>query len=60
MTHEQFESEKLYRAAIAIAKSMLRQGIINQNDYHIIDALMLAKFRPILVGLYPQNDLIQS
>lgn len=60
MTHEQFEREKLYRAAIAIAKSMLRQGIINEDDFHKIDTLMLERFRPILAGLYPQNDLIQS
>lgn len=53
MTHEQFESERLYRTAIAVAKSMLLDGIIDQCDFDKIDALLVAEFRPIIAGINP-------
>lgn len=59
LTHELFEREKRYRVAMAITKSMLKEGIITAEDYAVIDTIMIEKFRPILSGLYPQNRLIQ-
>ncbi len=53
MTHEQFERERLYRTAVALAKSMLRQGIIEPYDFDKIDSLLMAEFRPIIAGIYP-------
>lgn len=47
MSEEMFNSEKLYRATMAIAKSMLLKGIITSNEYNIIDTKMLEKYRPI-------------
>ena len=52
MTHEQFERENRYRIAMALAQSMLKQGVIDEEDFRKIDAIMLAKFSPILAGLY--------
>jgi hypothetical protein len=60
LTREQFERERMYRVAMAIAKSMLQQELINAEDYAIIDTIMMQKYRPILSGIYPENHLIQS
>ena len=60
MTPDQLKSEKDYRAAMVLARSLLREGSIDEADYRAIDAHMIAKFRPIIAGLYPENNLIQS
>lgn len=59
LTPELFERETRYRVAMAIAKSMLKDGIITAEDYAVIDTIMIEKLQPILSGLYPQNRLIQ-
>jgi hypothetical protein len=51
MTHEQFEREKNYRVALLVAESMLRQGLITDQEYHEIDTILTEKYRPIFGGL---------
>jgi len=48
MSREQFESEKNYRVALFIAKAMLSKGLISELEYNAIDAMLLAKYSPIL------------
>lgn len=55
ITHELFEREKQYRLAAAVAKTMLKQGIIDAEDYRVIDTKLLEHFRPVLAGLYPKS-----
>lgn len=55
MTHEQLEHEMNYRAALALAKSILSQGVITEDDYRVINTIMISKFRPLLAGLYPKS-----
>lgn len=50
MTKEQFEREKKYQAALAVARSMLKEGVINEEDFLRIEANLRAKFKPILGG----------
>ena len=50
MTKEQFEREKKYQAALAVARSMLKKGVINEADFLRIEAKLRVKFRPILGG----------
>lgn len=50
MTKEQFEREKKYQAALAVARSMLRQGVINDTDLVRIEARLKEKFKPVLGG----------
>lgn len=50
MTKEQFEREKKYQAALAVARSMLRQNVINGEDFLRIEARLKEKFRPVLGG----------
>ena len=33
MTKEQFDREKKYQAALAVAREMLQKGIINEADF---------------------------
>jgi hypothetical protein len=51
MTKDQFEREKNYRSALAIAKSMLIEEIINQDDYLTIDTILINEFRPLFGGM---------
>lgn len=47
MTQAQFEREKAYRAAILIAKSMLKNGLITEPEFQKIDRIMLEKYCPV-------------
>ena len=48
MTQEQFEREKTYRVTMSIARSMLQNGLITEQEYKKIDIMMLEKYRPLL------------
>jgi len=48
LSHEQFEREKNYRMALAIAKGMLSQGLISEKEYGKIDTMLIAKYHPII------------
>ncbi len=50
MTKEQFDREKKYQAALAVARKMLEKEIINEDDFLRIEAKLREKFRPILGG----------
>ena len=60
MTREQFEGEKNYRAALAVAKTMLKQGIINEKDFCRIDTMLLDIYQPILGKLCRKYDPVMS
>lgn len=51
MTAEQFEREKKYQAAaVAVARSMLKRGVIDEQDFLRVEEKMRQKFRPVLGG----------
>ena len=50
MTVEQFEREKKYQAAVAVARSMLKKGVIDDQDFLRVEEKMREKFRPVLGG----------
>lgn len=50
MTKEQFEREKKYQAALAVARCMRRENVINGEDFQRIEAWLKEKFRPVLGG----------
>ena len=54
MTPEQFDREKKYQAALAVARTMLRQGIINDDDFNKTEAILRDKFSP-MIGVYTQD-----
>ena len=51
MTKEQFDREKNYGAAMAVARSMLSKGLISEKDYRKIDTIYSRKYRPIIGAL---------
>ncbi len=55
MTPEQFDREKKYQAALAVARTMLRQGIINDDDFNKTEAILREKFSP-MIGAYTQDS----
>ncbi|MDE6890404.1 MAG: hypothetical protein K2P50_01255 [Lachnospiraceae bacterium] len=48
MNKEQFRAEKLYRMSLSVAKSMLDEGIISEDELGNIDEMLLQKYRPVL------------
>jgi len=46
MTSEQFDREKNYQAALAIARAMHRQGVIDDGDLDKLEAHFRVKFCP--------------
>ena len=53
MTGEQLQREFKYRAAMSLAKELLRSGVITEDDDRAGEAQMIRIFEPILKGLYP-------
>jgi len=51
MTNEQFERERRYRVAISVAVGMLKQGLISEDEYGIINETMIEKYKPLFGGL---------
>lgn len=58
VTDEQFEQEKQYQASMNFFQSMLKSGVITEEQYAIIDTKMLEKYKPLLGTLFAQNRLL--
>jgi hypothetical protein len=56
MNNEQFNCEARYETAMAAARSMLKNGILNDKDYCKIDTMMRRKYRPVIGGLLPVKN----
>lgn len=48
MSKEQFERERLYQATVALARTLLRRGLITEDELAVIDTKMREKYRPLL------------
>lgn len=57
MSREQFKAERLYLVSRSVAKSMLREGIISEEEYEEIDIILLEKYRPVLGTLLAGRPL---
>ena len=55
MTEEQFEREKRYQASMNMFRAMLKNGLITEEQYAIIDTKMLEKYRPLLGTLFSES-----
>ena len=51
MTNDQFERERRYRVAISVAVGMLKQGLLTEDEYRIINEMMIEKYKPFFGGL---------
>lgn len=57
MNEDQFEREKLYQATMNMFRSMLKKGLITEEQYAIIDTKMLQKYQPLLGTLFATQPL---
>lgn len=55
MTEEQFDREKRYQASMNMFQTMLKNGLITEEQYAIIDTKMLEKYRPLLGTLFSES-----
>lgn len=55
MTEEQFDREKRYQASMSMFRTMLKNGLITEEQYAIIDTKMLGKYRPLLGTLFSES-----
>ncbi len=51
MNRDDFEREAKYESRMAVARTMLRTGVITKEEYGQIDTIFLAKYRPLLGSL---------
>ena len=58
MTKEQFQREKMYLTTMTIARNLLKNGIISEDEYHEIDTKFTNKYRPSLGTLFSDIGLI--
>lgn len=52
MDEDQFEREKLYQASMNMFQAMLKDGLITEEQYVIIDTKMRDKYQPIIGTLF--------
>lgn len=52
MTKEQFEAEKLYQSSLAIARTMLKNGLVKEEEFNLIEASLREKYHPKLGTLF--------
>ena len=52
MTKEEFRNEKLYQATMCIARKMLREGIITEEEYCEADEIFTKKYQPVLGRIF--------
>ena len=57
MSEEEFRAELRYRMSLAVARAMLEEGSITEEEYSEIDAMLLQKHRPILGTLLAGKTL---
>ena len=55
LTHDQFQRELSYRAAISVARRLLENKLITRKEFVRIDAVLRRKFSTVWGGLYPDN-----
>lgn len=57
MNEMQFQVEKRYQVALSIANALLEKELITKEEYAVINATLLEKYRPILGTLLSDISL---
>ena len=54
-----FQNEMMYQATMSIARKMLRDGLISEDEYRQIDTMFIEKYQPqlgvLFVDLQPEQ-----
>lgn len=48
MTKKQFEREKRYQAALAVADSLLTLGLLDPLDFQEVQRFFIEKYQPVM------------
>ena len=57
MSEGEFRAELRYRMSLAVARAMLEEGTITEEEYSEIDTILLQKHQPILGTLLAGKPL---
>ena len=57
MSKEEFRNEKLYQSTMHLARKMLEEGIISEEEYRQIDTIFLEKYKPVFGTLLSDISL---
>lgn len=57
MSKEEFRNEKLYQTTMHLARRMLVEGVISENEYRQIDTIFLEKYKPVFGTLFSDISL---
>mgnify|MGYP000874259559 FL=1 len=52
MNVERFRAEKMYQVSLSLAKSMLNKGLLTEEEFAVINAILLEKYHPLLGTLF--------
>lgn len=55
MNEEQFRAEKMYQVSLSLAKSMLYKGLLTEEEFAVINAILLEKYHPLLGTLLSET-----
>ena len=58
MSEEQFRAEKQYQASLLLAKSLREKGLLTEEEYTVIDTILLEKYKPSLGTLFFETALL--
>ena len=57
MNKEEFRSEKLYQTTMHLARKMMDDGLISEDEYRQIDTIFLEKYKPVFGTLFSDISL---
>ena len=57
MSKADFRNEKLYQTTMHLARKMLEEGIISEEEYRQIDTIFLEKYKPVFGTLFSDISL---
>lgn len=52
MSNDDMRREKLYQTTMHLAKKMLHDGIISEEEYRRVDKIFLEKYKPLFGTLF--------
>ena len=57
MNKNEFRNEKLYQTTMHIARKMLKDGIISEEEYRQIETIFLEKYKPVFGTIFSEITL---
>ena len=57
MSKDEFRNEKLYQTTMHLAKKMLEEGVVSEEEYRRIDTIFLEKYKPVFGTLFSDISL---